>query len=212
MPSAEDAEKDFWVGITIFGAALGTGLYALVEHEWWFGGLYTIGSLLGFAWMSPAARSAIGFTPSRTVLFSVVAMTLLFLVANIGVSIYDRWNPTPLGDQIIGGPRKFTEPQALKTISGVTFQNETVRLDGMDYQFCTFDNVTFQYDGTATFSFQHNQLIGRVNFESESDSVNATMLMLAGLGATNKFNILNAPPGIHVEPLNRMSGPPPEIK
>ena len=95
MPSVEDNERDFWVGITAFGAVLGTGLYALVEREWWFGAIYTIGGGAGLMWMSPAAKSYLGAQPSRSVLFAAVTAAWLFLAANVGYSVYNRWIALP---------------------------------------------------------------------------------------------------------------------
>jgi hypothetical protein len=91
MPNADDNERDFWVGITAFGAVLGTGLYALVEHEWWFGAIYTIGGGAGLMWMSPAAKSYLGAQPSKRVLIAAIAAAWLFLAANIGYSVYNKW-------------------------------------------------------------------------------------------------------------------------
>jgi hypothetical protein len=90
MPDASDSERDFWVGITAFGAVLGTGLYALVEHEWWFGGFYTIGGAVGLMWMSPAVRSTLGLQPSRIAVSAAIAVTWMFLAANLGVSVYNN--------------------------------------------------------------------------------------------------------------------------
>jgi hypothetical protein len=39
-----------------------------------------------------------------------------------------------------------------------TFQNETVKLDGKKFLNCTFDNVTFQYEGTAPFLLAGGQV------------------------------------------------------
>jgi hypothetical protein len=39
-----------------------------------------------------------------------------------------------------------------KEVSGKRFSHETVVLDGYNYVNCTFDQVTFAYDGTAPFS------------------------------------------------------------
>jgi hypothetical protein len=41
-------------------------------------------------------------------------------------------------------------------ISGKTFANETVRLDGKVFVNCTFNNVILSFDGTAPFELSHN--------------------------------------------------------
>jgi hypothetical protein len=68
--------------------------------------------------------------------------------------------------------------------------------------------VTFQYNGTAPFSFANNKVAGRINFKSDNDAVMSTMLMLYGLGELNKLKIINAPPNLRVEPMPRIHGEP----
>ena len=84
-------ERDFLIGITAFGAALATGLYAFMQHEWWFGGFYALGGAGGLMWMSPAARSRLGSQPSRFVLSAAIVVTWMFLAANLVVSVYSKW-------------------------------------------------------------------------------------------------------------------------
>jgi hypothetical protein len=47
----------------------------------------------------------------------------------------------------------FREDYPLEEIRGKTFQNETVQIDGNAFIDCTFDNVTFRFDGKAPFRF-----------------------------------------------------------
>lgn len=47
MSSNNDySEKNFAVALAAYGAMFGTGLYRLAEHDWWFGGIYTLGGAL----------------------------------------------------------------------------------------------------------------------------------------------------------------------
>lgn len=102
MPNAADAEKNFWVAITGFGAILGTGLYVLAEQQWVFGSIFTVGGGVGLLLMSPLVRSKLGSWPSRKTLIAAIAVTWVFLAANIGLSIFNRISP-PSGTGVAGG-------------------------------------------------------------------------------------------------------------
>jgi len=91
--SEKISERDFVVGITIFGAAFGTGLFALSEGYWWFGSVYTAGGAIGLLSMSPLVQSRIGSWPSQRTLMAVALGTWLFLGANIGFAVYDHFWP-----------------------------------------------------------------------------------------------------------------------
>jgi hypothetical protein len=129
MPGADDGEKDFWVGITAFGAILGTGLYALVEREWWFGAFYTLGGGGGLMWMSPAIRSRLGLEPSRVVVLAAVTVTWMFLSANIFVSIYDKWFVSSNPEEKTGNIAK----QVQDKLDGEVKKNQdlTLQLDSL---------------------------------------------------------------------------------
>jgi hypothetical protein len=88
MPNGDQSDRDFWVALTVFGAALGTGLYALVEKAWWFGGIFTCGSAIGGLALSPRIQSFFGkYQLSRKGLWAVAVVTWLFLAANIALSL-----------------------------------------------------------------------------------------------------------------------------
>ena len=50
----------------------------------------------------------------------------------------------------------FRDDYPLKEIRAKTFKNETVQLDGNAFIDCTFDNVTFKFDGEAPFGFTND--------------------------------------------------------
>ena len=66
-------------------------------------------------------------------------------------------------------------------VVGRKFLNETVLLDGHAYSGCTFENVTFLYNGTAIYQFHQNEITGSIIFASASPVVEATFVFLQGL-------------------------------
>lgn len=46
----------------------------------------------------------------------------------------------------------------LVVVTGKTFMNEKVPIDGFEYRSCIFRNMTFVYNGTSIFSFHDNTL------------------------------------------------------
>lgn len=82
----------------------------------------------------------------------------------------------------MGTAWKFDKDRTLVEITGRTFRNEKVLLDGHKYTDCTFDNVTFTYNGTALVAFTHNTINGNIVIESDNPSVVGTMDLVRGLG------------------------------
>jgi hypothetical protein len=76
----------------------------------------------------------------------------------------------------------FREDYPLKEIRGKTFQNETVQIDGNAFVDCTFDNVTFRFDGKAPFRFttDHFPPHSKFNITSNNPVVIATMELMNG--------------------------------
>jgi hypothetical protein len=91
MESGSDDSKNFTAALAVSGALLGTGLYRLAEHDWWFGGFYTAGGALVFMSVTPLIRSKIGFLRSPQALWVAISVTWLFLAANIGFSTYEHF-------------------------------------------------------------------------------------------------------------------------
>lgn len=96
-----------------------------------------------------------------------------------------------------------------KIVRGKFFANEKVPVDDTTFYDCTFTNVTFVYDGTAPFQMNDSSIVGTYAFESNNPSIQATGLLLSGIGMlkvplrdpdTNKppINIHNAPMFKHI--------------
>jgi hypothetical protein len=58
----------------------------------------------------------------------------------------------------------------LRQIQTKTFRNETVQIDGNEFIDCTFDNVTFQFDGTAPFRFTNDHFQGHSKYSITSNN------------------------------------------
>jgi hypothetical protein len=72
------------------------------------------------------------------------------------------------------------------TIEKRTFRNEKVLLDSMSYRDCTFDGVTFIYNGTGPIQMEHNVFKGDYILGTYNPAVGTTVAALKGLGALTK--------------------------
>jgi hypothetical protein len=68
----------------------------------------------------------------------------------------------------------------LKNVFRVHFKNETVLLDGCDFIECTFDNVTFKYDGTKPYRLTNAKGNSR-KLTTDNKVVGQTVLLLRDL-------------------------------
>jgi len=69
-----------------------------------------------------------------------------------------------------------------ETIEGRSYVNEEVVLDGRKYVDCTFENVSFRYNGKASFQFMHNIVRGTYRISSGNPAVGVTVGLLKGMG------------------------------
>jgi hypothetical protein len=69
----------------------------------------------------------------------------------------------------------------LTQIQSRTFKNETVQIDGNEFIDCTFDNVTFKFNGQAPFHFSNVHFHVPSKFEISSDNpiVKSTMELVS---------------------------------
>jgi hypothetical protein len=73
----------------------------------------------------------------------------------------------------------FREDYPLKEYRGKTYKNETVQIDGNNFIECTFDNVTFRFDGEAPFRFTNDHFTGKFSLTSNNPVVKATMALIS---------------------------------
>jgi len=76
---------------------------------------------------------------------------------------------------------QFLSPEITQRISDRFYSNQEVHLDGIAYSNCTFENVTFVYNGTGPTGLRNNTLRGGISFRPGSASVAGTAQILAGL-------------------------------
>jgi len=89
---------------------------------------------------------------------------------------------TALAEQSVNtqSPSNFREDYPLKEYRGKTYKDETVQIDGNSFIDCTFDNVTFRFDGEAPFRFTNDHFQGKFSLTSNNPVVKATMELLGG--------------------------------
>lgn len=91
-------------------------------------------------------------------------------------------------------PYSYDYSQQRERIVGRRFANEVIILDGHSYDHCSFENVTFKYNGTRPFDLTNNDIRGVVRLQSDNPAVGATAVMLKGLGLTPEtFEIMEGP-------------------
>jgi hypothetical protein len=95
-----------------------------------------------------------------------------------------------------------TWPETYKpeVVNGKTFRNQEVFLDGKSYTNCTFENVTFVYDGTTPLMFNNNHMVEPLQFKTNNPSVFGTMLMIKGFGLMKSDTASNLQVFVNNEP------------
>jgi len=69
----------------------------------------------------------------------------------------------------------------LERVMGKSFQDETVYVDGKEFIKCTFENVTFHYDGKARYMFREAVFTGHEIVETNNSSIYAYTILLSVL-------------------------------
>jgi hypothetical protein len=72
----------------------------------------------------------------------------------------------------------FREDYPLTEYRGKTYKDETVQIDGNHFVDCTFDNVTFRFDGQAPFRFTNDHFQGAFRLTSNNPVVKSTMILV----------------------------------
>ena len=172
-------EATFWYGTILFT----TGIYFWIEG----GDRVTIGVALTVFGIAMSIYAVIAeHYPSLPRLRVWVA--LLFVTwGALGYDIYDRH---------VGHPsskiQTFDWTIPLTQIRGAIFVNEKVDVDGKEFIDCTFNHVTFVYNGTAPFGMSHNTIIKPIQFSTDSDSVAGATVLYKSTGVLEpNFDITN---------------------
>src|SRR5438552_14272478 len=150
-------EALFWVGITVFG----TGLYLATErgNQSMLLAIAMIVIGLGFSAYAVIRHHY----PDRNLPPIRPLIILLFiLLSAVGYDIYMRWHPI---EKIVEKPVPYEfawtgDHAPTKQVKDRAFVRERVRLDDTEYWNCTFEEVTFVYNGIAPYRIHHYQIIG----------------------------------------------------
>lgn len=70
---------------------------------------------------------------------------------------------------------KELKPEELTKVSGKTFVNQTVDIDGMAYENCKFVNVKLMFHGKKSFLIAHDDFVGPLAITTDNDQ--ARMMM-----------------------------------
>jgi hypothetical protein len=94
---------------------------------------------------------------------------------------------------------KWPDPYRPIVVVGKTFKNTEVLLDGYSYDHCTFDHVTFVYNGTTTIMNVFPTIVEPYDIRTDNLAIEGTVLMLKGLGLLKPALNLNIKsPGVIV--------------
>jgi hypothetical protein len=97
----------------------------------------------------------------------------------IGILVLLSW--AAVAFDVYARRQGFSAYAQLTKITGQTYSHETVQLDGFYYINCTFNEVTFKFDGIAPTQFTNIIISGGSNFISASPVVQEASFILATL-------------------------------
>jgi hypothetical protein len=121
----------------------------------------------------------------RTLAERVRRPALILFLANLLLTLYGYFNYKPYKFAWKGTP-EIDFQQVLDR----HFTNERVPLDGMRYRHCTFENVTFVYQGTDSGIIEDAHLTG-VNYYSDNPSILAYVSLLKQMGHLPRLTIVD---------------------
>ena len=105
-------------------------------------------------------------------MFNLILICFIIAVISVCVSLFARRNT---------GKLKFSKNYKFTEVRNRKFNKETVPVDGYGYEHCSFEDVTFDWNGTAPFKFQYCSFLGRPNINTRSDTVTTTIILLKAL-------------------------------
>jgi len=117
----------------------------------------------------------------------IVATAVLLIWMVVGLDYYDRHYGEHTAPPVVtqAEPYKYMwagEHPVKTVVNGKHFVRERVPLDDIGYIDCTFDQVTFVYNGTAAFELYGDRING-YTMASDNPSLNAMLNLLYGFGA-----------------------------
>jgi hypothetical protein len=96
---------------------------------------------------------------------------------------------------VYGKGKQFSFDTKLIQIAGRTYKHETVQLDGYEFISCTFNEVTFKFDGIAPTGMRDVMITGSSDFTSSDPAIKVAGLIFATLAraAGHPVNIIVQP-------------------
>ena len=132
--------------------------------------------IFGYYQQQPKSRRAAKpwpFARSLPIIISI-ALPIIFMV------LYFR-APTVSPDQFEALKKSWLN-YSFQQVVGQHFKDETIKLDGKEFIYCSFDNVDFVYNGTAPYKIElGNTIVHRQNVRITSDNpvVSQALALLA---------------------------------
>jgi hypothetical protein len=100
--------------------------------------------------------------------------------------------------------RKWPDPYSPELIRGKHFINQRVNLDGHRYYECSFENITFVYNGTTAVQVQKCKFTGGIMLASDNVAVTGAFFAAHAFGLTKDVRIVGIDPALNrIEPLSR---------
>lgn|GEM_PF-6657103 len=104
---------------------------------------------------------------------------LIIAILALSVSLFGLYGATRYNGSVVHFPK--TDIEHLKYVHGKHYFNEEVKIDGIHFDMCTFDNVTLTYDGTDNSSTS-NCRFSNIRIKTNSDPVAITVALLKIMG------------------------------
>jgi hypothetical protein len=98
----------------------------------------------------------------------------------------------------------WPDPYSPSIVSDRKFVNIQVQVDGIKYFNCTFDSVTFIYNGTTPIQFDKCKFGGKIMFASDNPACRGQLLLAYALGAMKPIELIGLDPAKNtINPLTR---------
>jgi hypothetical protein len=190
----------FFAAVGVVPSLLKTKYGSIPQWVVKIGGCVTILALTAglFEPLSGLLKMTVGGQIARS---DAIALGVLAFVASAAIV----WWSMPRG--VV-----YNNDTKLKRVAHRVFKNEVVPLDGMEYIDCTFENITFYYNGTTRISLVSPNITSGPRFRTDNKSIVATLaLIFHGLGAYKLNEIVDTETGHNIlKELGRVYQPAPE--
>ncbi len=120
------------------------------------------------------------------VLVALVSGGFALLIAAVFVYLASGMGAVPAAANPNSQTLAWPNPYRPELVVGKYFKSQEVPLDGKAYSNCTFENVTFSYEGTTPVNFNNNTVIGPPQYKTNNPAVAGTLLLTKGFGLMKK--------------------------